>query len=79
MQELMKLWAKSAFIKALKEGSNSFLEDAASELSKPQLTNLIRILVKVHDKKKRDASVIEVIDVEVIDPKPSNPSKKKVG
>lgn len=79
MQELMKLWAKSAFIKALKEGSNSFLEDAASELSKPQLTNLIRILVKVHDKKKRDASVIEVIDVEVIDPKPSKPSKKKVG
>lgn len=63
-------WIKGAVIKALTEGGHSVIEDIANELSKKQLTTFIRILVKVHDQKKRDA---EVIDVEVV----PNPQSKE--
>jgi lambda repressor-like predicted transcriptional regulator len=59
-------WLKESIIKALSEGGNSLVEDVANELSQKQLTNFIRILVKVHDRKK---IVAETIEVEVINQK----------
>jgi hypothetical protein len=54
---------KTALVRGLREGGTAIIEETANELTRKQLTEFIRILVRVHDQKKQESNTI---DVEVI-------------
>jgi hypothetical protein len=57
--DFVKAYFKDAVVKSLKTGAGTMLEEMADTLTEEQLTDLIKIISKVRDKKKNTRNTVE--------------------